>query len=199
MKNVRVRILVSSLAVLAVALAMPALAQDDAKKYEGANSCKICHNKPAEGAQWNQWHGTAHAKALETLKTPEAKAVAEKAGVKTPPAESAECLKCHVTGYDAEKKAAPAKIKLEEGVGCESCHGPGSAHTALAKKNMGKAGDTWGAADTIVTQPDEESCKKCHNPESPTFKGFDFKEMNDKIAHPNPKKAGKAAPAEKKS
>ena len=36
--------------------------------------------------------------------------------------------------------------------------------------------------------PDEALCKTCHNEKSPTFKGFNYAEMNAKIAHPNPAK-----------
>ncbi len=43
------------------------------------------------------------------------------------------------------------------------------------------------AAGMIV--PGESTCKGCHNPESPTFKGFDFKQALDKVAHPNPQRA----------
>ncbi len=35
--------------------------------------------------------------------------------------------------------------------------------------------------------PDEKVCRKCHNKESPNFKGFDFKTYAAKIAHPIPK------------
>ena len=34
--------------------------------------------------------------------------------------------------------------------------------------------------------PTEETCKACHNEESPSFKEFNFAEMSAKIAHPNP-------------
>lgn len=40
-----------------------------------------------------------------------------------------DCLGCHTTGYDPQAGAWAA-----EGVGCEMCHGPGSAHTGAADK-----------------------------------------------------------------
>lgn len=199
------RVVITVAALALVALALPAFGQDAAKKFVGANQCKMCHNKAAEGQQWNQWHGTRHAKALETLKGDEAKAVATKVGLTTPPAESAECLKCHVTGYDEAAKKAPAGIKMEEGVGCEVCHGPGGDHTAAAKKAMTQKDQPWDASATIVGKPEEATCTKCHNPESPTWDperyttadgkkvGFDFEQAHKKIAHVNPKKAGETA------
>jgi hypothetical protein len=35
--------------------------------------------------------------------------------------------------------------------------------------------------------PATQSCKLCHNEESPTYKPFDEKTFSEKIAHPNPK------------
>ncbi len=194
------RLTLAVMAVAALALAAtPAFAQQG--EYAGTASCKMCHNKPAEGAQWNQWHGTQHAKAFETLKTDAAKQVAEKEGIKENPWEAASCLKCHVTGYDEAKKAAPAKIKMEEGVGCETCHGPGGAHVDAAKKAMLKKNEPFDAAATINTEPTAEVCTTCHNPDNPTWKedryttkdgkkvGFDFEQAYEKISHVNPKKA----------
>ena len=34
--------------------------------------------------------------------------------------------------------------------------------------------------------PDEATCKKCHNAESPHFKGFNYKEYVAKISHDDP-------------
>lgn len=200
----RFTILVTALALVALAAALPAAAQaagQTSGKYAGANACKMCHNKPAEGAQWNQWHGTRHAQALETLKGDKAKAVAEKLQLKVAPAENPDCLRCHVTGYDKEAKAAPAGIKMEEGVGCESCHGPGADHVAMAKKAMMQKDAGIDPKTAINTKPTEENCTQCHNPESPTWDpnrytkadgtkaGFDFEQAYKKIAHANPKKA----------
>jgi predicted CXXCH cytochrome family protein len=42
---------------------------------------------------------------------------------------SKQCVGCHVTGYDAS-----AKTRAQAVVGCEMCHGPGSAHASTADK-----------------------------------------------------------------
>jgi hypothetical protein len=42
------------------------------------------------------------------------------------------------------------------------------------------------AAGMVV--PKEETCKTCHNAESPTFKEFCFKEYSAKVEHLNPAK-----------
>jgi hypothetical protein len=45
------------------------------------------------------------------------------------------------------------------------------------------------AAAAGLVMPDEKTCAKCHNAESPNYKPFDFKVMAAKIAHPIPKQA----------
>jgi len=176
------------------------LSQVQAADYVGSSQCKVCHNKKDEGAQYDTWKSQEHAKAFETLKSPEAIKIGQDKGLEKPPAESPECLKCHTTAYDAAAKAVPAKIKLEDAVSCEQCHGPGSDHIAAGKKVMFQK-DT--SIDMAATQPEitKESCTKCHNEESPTWNperytlddgtkvGFDFELAKKKIDHSNPKKA----------
>jgi hypothetical protein len=36
-------------------------------KYIGADKCKLCHNKPATGDQYNKWLADPHSKALQSL------------------------------------------------------------------------------------------------------------------------------------
>lgn len=190
--------------VLAAALALTAglaQAQDDKAAYIGAEQCKVCHDKKPEGAQFSVWKDMMHAKAFETLKTDAAKKAAEERGITKPPHEAPECLKCHVTAYDVEAMAAPAKIKPELGVQCESCHGPGESHVAdgrdvMFKKKTADEVD-WMAKLTTI---EEKDCLECHNEESPTWNpekytkedgtkaGFDFEQAKAKIAHPNPTK-----------
>ncbi len=173
-----------------------AFAQDPT--YISNSQCKICHNKKDEGEQWNIWKAEKHSKAFELLSTDEAKAVAAKAGLTTPPAESPECLTCHVTSFDTATGKAAEKIKMEDGVQCESCHGPGSEHAALGKKF--KSGDkTVNPADKMP-HPGESACVKCHNDKSPTWKtdrytladgttvGFDYAQAWEKIKHNKPAK-----------
>ena len=39
-------------------------------KYIGADKCKICHNKPNTGEQYNKWVKSPHAMALKSLSSP---------------------------------------------------------------------------------------------------------------------------------
>lgn len=178
--------------------------QDKKPEYIGSSQCKVCHDKKPEGAQYSVWKQMKHAHAFEALKTDDAKKAAEARGITKPPHEAPECVKCHVTGYDLEKMAAPAKIKPEEGIQCETCHGPGEFHVAdgrdvMFKKKTAEEVD-WMAN---LVKVEEKICLKCHNEESPTWNpeqftkedgtkvGFDFEQAKKIIAHPNPTKAKK--------
>ena len=144
----------------------PASAQQ--KEYVGAAKCKMCHNKPPTGEQYNKWAASKHSKAMQSLKGDEAK--------------NPKCLKCHSTAAGLVLSDTQT-ITVAEGVSCESCHGAGSAYkTPTIMKDKAKAI----AAGMII--PDEKLCKKCHNADSPNFKGFDYKTYLAKIAHPNPTK-----------
>jgi hypothetical protein len=135
--------------------------------YVGAAKCKMCHNKPEKGDQYKKWSDSKHANAMKALKGDEAK--------------NPKCLKCHSTASGVDQKLV-AGITVEEGVSCESCHGPGSTYkSATIMKDPVKAK----ASGLIV--PDEKVCVKCHNSESPNFKGFDFATYSAKIAHKVPK------------
>ena len=135
-------------------------------KYIGADKCKMCHNKPDKGEQYNKWKAGPHANAMSSLSAEEAK--------------DPKCLKCHSTAAIVDAKMI-ATLKPEEGVSCESCHGPGSLYKSMS---VMKSREQSIAKGLII--PDEALCKTCHNEESPTFKGFDFAEYSAKIAHPNP-------------
>jgi len=150
-------------------------------KYIGAAKCKMCHNKPDKGEQYNKWSEGPHANAMKVLSTDQAKEIASAKGVDDP-ATSAACVKCHSTFGGAESNMV-AGITMEEGVSCESCHGPGSRYKGAAIMK-----DMELAMENGLIMPTEELCKKCHNQESPTFKGFDFAAAKAKIAHPDPTK-----------
>ena len=136
-------------------------------KYVGAAKCKMCHNKEEKGEQYNKWAAGPHAKAMASLKGADAK--------------NPKCLKCHSTA--AANPDMVASITVEEGVSCESCHGPGSAYkVAATMKDKTKA-----MANGMIV-PDEKLCRKCHNKESPNYKEFNFAEYSKKIAHKDPSK-----------
>jgi len=144
-------------------------------KYVGYKQC-ICHKGPARGDQVGIWQKSAHANAYKSLLTKEADEIAKKKGLKVAAKDVPQCLECHLTG--GGKIATLAK---ENGVQCETCHGPGSDYKAMnVMKDMKLAMEKG----LILAKDDPKLCEKCHNKQSPTFKGFDYKKYWAKIAHP---------------
>jgi len=156
-------------------------------KFVGVGTCKMCHKGAAKGGQFEIWEKTKHAGAFESLKSEAALKVAKDRGLKTPPSETAECLKCHVTAVDAAAGLVDAKFDRTQGVQCESCHGAGGDYKAIATmKDEAKAIENGLAKISVKDGSAEAQCKKCHNSESPFFKGFNMSEMWAKIQHPLP-------------
>lgn len=153
-------------------------------KYIGAKGCKMCHNSAAQGKQYEIWTASKHSQAYAVLASPEAKKVASAKGIADPQKDE-KCLKCHLTAYNAPAEMLTKTYSIEEGVSCESCHGPGEKYKAM---NVMK--DKKLAMENGLIIPDEKTCKGCHNPESPTYKEFKFEEAKKLIAHPKPKAQG---------
>lgn len=109
--------------------------------------------------EFASWEVTVHAKAFDLLKDDEKK--------------NDKCIACHTTGTTKYNE-------LLEGVQCEACHGPGADYK---KKNIME--DRELAIKKGLILPTEELCVRCHNENSPTFKGFDFAKYsrNEKALH----------------
>lgn len=161
-------------------------------EYVGASKCKMCHNSAQKGQQYKKWSEAKHAQAYAVLASDEAKETAAKLGI-TDPQKSGKCLKCHSTAYAFTEKKLAAKIKVEESVSCESCHGPGSKYKGMAiMKDFEKS-------VAAGMQNPKKACVKCHNSDAPSWKaerytikdgekvGFDFVQGWKKIVHDNPK------------
>ena len=129
-------------------------------KYVGTEGCK-CHK-----SEISDWERSKHARAFDLLKPGKKKGAKKKANLDPEKDYTTEvkCLPCHVTGLDREggyknMAATPAMA----GVGCESCHGPGSEYRALHKekslqftKDEAKSqGATYGSLNRAV-------CDSCH-------------------------------------
>lgn len=159
-------------------------------KYVGVSKCKMCHETEAWGNQYGIWASSAHAEAYKVLATDKAKLIASKQKDMEDPQKDERCLKCHVTAFGVDAKLIEASFKVEDGVQCEACHGPGSKYkSSKVMKALSKG--TQDPAEVGLVVVDEKLCVKCHTKESPTYKPFKFEESSKKIAHPVPKKAAK--------
>lgn len=151
-----------------------------ANEYVGAKKCSICHKTPAQGEQFPKWQASQHAKAFETLGTAQSKEAAAKLNI-TDPQTSEKCLKCHSTAYGNTEAQVTQAVPVEEGVSCESCHGAGKDYMKMSVMKDQEAARAAG-----LNIPDETTCKKCHNPENPFDKPFNYPERLEKIKHSKP-------------
>lgn len=153
--------------------------------YVGYEACGMCHKTEKQGKQLDIWKESKHSQAFKSLQTEKADKIAADLGHKTKAAETEACLKCHTPQFNIDKALLGAKFNLEDGVQCESCHGPGSNYKSL--KIMKNRADAV-ANGLVVPEKIEDFCTSCHNSESPTFVEFKFEESWAKIKHQTPKK-----------
>lgn len=171
---------------VAAVFLLPALLYSQEKfGYVGVETCTMCHKTEKQGSQLSIWQKSEHSKAYEVLKTAEADKIAKDNGFNTPAAKTEACLSCHVSGYNADATLLGKKFKMEDGVQCETCHGPGSAYKDM---KIMKDRELSVKNGLKVYEKVEELCVKCHNEKSPTFKKMDFATAWEKIKHPTPGK-----------
>lgn len=123
-----------ALMVAAVAAAPPARSQGDGgARYTGVASCagSTCHGRMEgdgtivrqdELMKWQEpsTPGGAHSRAWAVLNNSRSQFIAKNLGIGDP-AKAPMCLGCHTTAGAATQRGT---VPLEDGVGCESCHGP---------------------------------------------------------------------------
>lgn len=149
--------------------------------YVGVQDCGMCHKTEKQGQQLSIWQKSKHAKAYETLKSEESNKIAKEKGFTTAAVETPECLKCHASGWDVDKAMLGAKFKIEDGVQCETCHGPGSDYKAMSiMKDRQKSIENG----LIHHENLEDFCIGCHNVESPTYVEINVAEAWELIKHP---------------
>jgi hypothetical protein len=156
-----------ALACAATASAAPL----DEYQHLGVASCAtgVCHGKLTPQENSNVWLNEyriwsaddRHARAYQTLLTPESQRIARKLGL--PNAQGAAiCLDCHADNVPAAQRGP--KFQLSDGVGCEACHGGAElwieSHTepdATHADNLARG--MFGTEDINVRA---EVCLSCH-------------------------------------
>lgn len=107
----------------------------------GAATCKSCHR-------------TEHRK---LKRAPHSKAMRRLVGAD---AENVECVRCHATPAASGPPADDLSgYRIDEGVGCESCHGPGTDHVAAPT-----ADNIIGLGESCPECVIESICTSCHTP-----------------------------------
>lgn len=156
-------------------------------KYVGVKQCKMCHQTPKQGQQFDIWSKSKHAGAFKTLASAKAAEIAKAKGIKGSPAEAKECLECHTLGKTVEATMLDKSFVMDDGVQCETCHGPGSAYKMMSTMKDAAKAKAAGLAMYKDDAAIEALCVTCHNDKSPTKKAFDLKKMWAEIKHTVPK------------
>jgi len=125
--------------------------------FVGSYTCGKCHRGPEFGYQYSRWRRSAHARAWAVLATEKARQMARAMGVEEDPQRAARCLKCHTTAGAEPPEMLAASYEIDEGVGCEACHGPGSEYMAEAIMRDRRAARQHGLR--VVSK---ETCQRCH-------------------------------------
>ncbi len=136
-----VAVVVCAVAVLSGRAAIAAPESPAAKGvHEGVASCadSSCHSRQVDSGvtvrqneliTWQDPSSPAgvHSRAWRVLTQPRAQAIARRMGI-GPAQDAKECLGCHADPAPANLRGA--KFRLDDGVGCEACHGGSSGWLA---------------------------------------------------------------------
>jgi YVTN family beta-propeller protein len=163
--------------------------------YVGARVCARCHAAQGMGNQYSKWFHSKHSQAYAVLARPEALEIAKLSGLRTMPQDSAICLGCHATAWDAENWQKDETFHMEDGVQCEGCHGPGSEYVSAEVMK-----DSQAAMMAGLQMPDRNFCLNCHLEKGShvavlKHPPVDMKMGWDKLLHPLPAKPMQGAGA----
>jgi Cytochrome c554 and c-prime len=113
--------------------------------------------KSCHPAAYKAWEESAHARAYEGLEDSHQK--------------ETRCTICHtLTTDDLAKRFS--------GVQCETCHGPGKYYSpsyVMKDKELSRL--------VGLVQPNEQTCKRCHDQNAPNVEPFDYQKAWQRIAH----------------
>ena len=142
---------------------------DDA--HLGVASCasSVCHGKQAAQSNRNVWMNEyriwstedRHHRAYKTLLNDKSKRIAANLGL--PAAHTAKiCLDCHADNVPADKRGP--KFQLDDGVGCEACHGGGERWVESHTEPDVKHADNLARGMYPTEDPSERArlCLSCH-------------------------------------
>ncbi len=140
-------------------------------RYLGTGSCSSsnCHGSvmPKKGSnvlqnEYLTWlKHDAHSNAWLKLTEPDAKKIGEHLGIADPSKDKL-CLDCHAT--NVEEGLRGEKYTIQDGVSCESCHGPAEKwlEQHVEKGSTHKKNIEHGMHDLVPLETRAENCLACH-------------------------------------
>lgn len=160
-------------------------------KYVGSERCGQCHQHA-----YDVWEKSPHSHAFKTLATAKDPGLRHFDG---------ECVSCHTVGFNyltgfIDSGNTQKQNQRLINVGCESCHGPGSAHESNPQnvaihKLMNPYKSDPGAGEAVKKRWQNQLdhfCQKCHDIDNAVnWSKVPFLQKWDVIAHPTPKKAAR--------
>lgn len=158
-----------------------------APRYVGTKVCAACHKD-----EMQDWKRSPHGKTMEVLLAGKRSGPKHKAAVDPDKdySKDEKCLKCHTTGFKKEGGFVDMNSTPDlAGVGCEACHGPGSAYRDIHKSNMldFKSAEARAAGQTYASKGDKV-CENCHSNDSPFKPSVDPKyafDLKDRLKNGN--------------
>ncbi|MBZ0201940.1 MAG: cytochrome c family protein [Ignavibacteria bacterium] len=190
MKYISYLIFVIFIAVLLYFLNNALEPKSEVLHITGSAKCGECHQLKNIGDQQSLWKSSKHSEAYQTLLSTEATNFAKSNNIEEP-VKNRLCLKCHTTEFHFEGTPKTSGYDINEGVGCESCHGAGSKYSPawiMKDENLFKSSGG--------IKGDESSCKPCHSLKGNKEKkisenicpfqteDFDYRTEFQKIIHP---------------
>lgn len=153
------------------ASAASAVASIEAHRHLGVASCSnsVCHGasqpfrdshiQQNEFALWQEFD--PHARAYQTLASPESQAIARKLGLGDATGAKV-CLDCHADNIAPQMRGE--RFQISDGVGCESCHGGAelwlNAHADASVSHADNLANGMYPTDQPVARA--ELCLSCH-------------------------------------
>lgn len=144
-------------------------------RYVGNQACRECH---AEA--YRIWLGSKHSRTFVVLQRDVAMEMMAEARAAGNPDAPPVCYDCHATTSRVPAEQRAIGFRIEEGVKCEACHGPGETHVVAERSGSRTAASR-------MSRPTEETCMGCHKHKPSHDRlgkvSFDFESFCRKIAH----------------
>lgn len=165
-------------------------------KYVGVKVCAECHGAGEKGGAFHAWQKSKHAEAYRSLVTHSESKPREcqglnlwvveigrgaKYGLPKPAMQARECIPCHTAAFGADASLIAPSFDPKDGVQCEACHGPGSAHADAMAANARDGGNRRAGFRRAKDESAiKAGCMGCHEG---TCGDFDFAAMWPAIRH----------------
>ncbi len=152
----------------------------DHYEYVGTKKCRMCHPQ-----QYKSWHTSAKGNSFDALKPGMAKELKLRIGLDLAKdyTSDSRCLECHTVGFGKpsgyaipkpDDKRSRKHASAREGVGCESCHGPGSGYIKIMQ-DISRSDRMYDPSELAAhgRHPvDQSVCLTCHNSSAPCTTAF---------------------------